>query len=299
MSSKTVIIITGPTAAGKTGLALEVAKHFNTSIISADSRQCFRELNIGVAKPDPEQLTQVKHYFINSHSIHDEVNASIFESMAIEWCNEIFLTRDTVVMCGGTGLYIKAFHEGLDEIPVVSVEIRSKIIENYNELGVSWLADRVREADPLFFVSGEMSNPQRMMRALEVIQSTGRSILSFRKQQKKQNPYRILEFGLHIPRNELYRRINERVDIMMESGLLDEAASLLPYQHLNALQTVGYSELFDYLKGKSSLEDSVSMIKQNTRHYAKRQMTWFNKNGNLIWLEDDFFNKILSDYQAS
>jgi tRNA dimethylallyltransferase len=298
MSSKTVIIITGPTAAGKTGLALEVAKHFNTSIISADSRQCFRELNIGVAKPDPAQLALVKHFFINSHSIHDEVNASIFESLAIEWCNEIFLTQDTAVMCGGTGLYIKAFHEGLDEIPVIGVEIRKKIMENYNEWGLPWLAESVREADPLFFASGEMSNPQRMMRALEVIQSTGRSILSYRKQQKKQKPFRILEFGLRIPRNDLYRRINERVDMMMESGLLDEAASLLPFQHLNALQTVGYSELFDYLKGKSGLEDSVSMIKQNTRHYAKRQMTWLNKNENLIWLENDFFNTILAAYPA-
>jgi tRNA dimethylallyltransferase len=299
MPSKTVIIITGPTAAGKTGLALEVAKHFNTSIISADSRQCFRELNIGVAKPDPVQLAQVKHYFINSHSIQDEVNASIFESLAIEWCNEIFLTRDIVVMCGGTGLYIKAFQEGLDEIPVINAEIRKKIIENYNEWGFSWLADRVREADPLFYASGEVSNPQRMMRALEVIQSTGRSILSFRKQQKKQNPYRILEFGLRIPRNDLYHRINVRVDFMMKSGLLDEAASMLPYQHLNALQTVGYTELFDFLKGKSSLEDSVSMIKQNTRRYAKRQITWFNKNEGLIWLEEDFFNKILANFEAS
>jgi tRNA dimethylallyltransferase len=298
MSSKTVIIITGPTAAGKSGLALEVAKYFNTSIISADSRQCFRELNIGVAKPDPAQLAQVKHFFINSHSIHEEVNASIFESLAIQWCDEIFLTRDTVIMCGGTGLYIKAFREGLDEIPVIDEGIRKKITGNYSERGFSWLVDCIRESDPLFFTSGEMANPQRMMRALEVIQSTGRSILSFRKQQKKQKPYRILEFGLRIPRKELYNRINERVDIMMDAGLLDEAVSLLPYQHLNALQTVGYSELFDYLKGKSSLEDSVSRIKQNTRHYAKRQVTWLNKNENLIWLEDDFFNKVIADYSA-
>jgi len=298
MYSKTVIIITGPTAAGKSGLALEVAKHFDTSIISADSRQCFRELNIGVAKPDPTQLGQVKHYFINSHSIHDEVNASIFESLAIQWCDEIFLTCDTVIMCGGTGLYIKAFREGLDEIPVIDEGIRKKIIGNYNERGFSWLTDCIRESDPLFFTSGEMANPQRMMRALEVIQSTGRSILSFRKQQKKQKPYRILEFGLRILRKELYNRINERVDSMMDAGLLDEAVSLLPYQHLNALQTVGYSELFDYLKGKSSLEDSVSRIKQNTRHYAKRQMTWLNKNEKLIWLDEDFFNKILSGYST-
>jgi tRNA dimethylallyltransferase len=296
MSPKTVIIITGPTASGKTELALEIAKHFNTSIISADSRQCFRELNIGVAKPDQAQLRQVKHFFINSHSIHDEVNASIFESLAMQWCDEIFLTNEIVVMCGGTGLYIKAFRDGLDEIPVIDELIRKKIIDNYNERGIPWLINSIREGDPLFFSSGEMANPQRMMRALEVIQSTGRSILSFRKQQKKQKPYRILEFGLRIARKELYRRINERVDIMMDSGLIDETAALLPYQHLNALQTVGYAELFDFLKGKSSLEDSVSRIKQNTRHYAKRQMTWLNKNEKLIWLEDDFFNKILSGY---
>jgi tRNA dimethylallyltransferase len=298
MSPKTVIIITGPTASGKTELALEVAKHFKTSIISADSRQCFRELNIGVAKPDPVQLGQVKHFFINSHSIHEEVNASIFESLAMQWCDEIFLTCDTVIMCGGTGLYIKAFREGLDEIPVIDEGIRKKIIENYNKQGISWLEESIREADPLFFTTGETANPQRMMRALEVIQSTGRSILSFRKQQKKQKPYRILEFGLRIPRKEMYSKINERVNIMMDLGLLDEAASLLPFQHLNALQTVGYSELFDYLKGKSSLEDSVSMIKQNTRHYAKRQMTWLNKNESLIWLEDDFFNKILARHSV-
>jgi tRNA dimethylallyltransferase len=298
MSPKTVVIITGPTASGKTELALEIAKHFNTSIISADSRQCFRELNIGVAKPDESQLRQVKHFFINSHSIHDEVNASIFESLAMQWCDEIFLTNEIVIMCGGTGLYIKAFRDGLDEIPVIDEEIRKKIIDNYNGRGISWLIDSIREEDPLFFSSGEIANPQRMMRALEVIQSTGRSILSFRKQQKKQKPYRILEFGLRIARKELYHRINERVDIMMDSGLLDEAATLLPYQHLNALQTVGYSELFDYLKGKSSLEDSVSRIKQNTRHYAKRQMTWLNKNEKLIWLDEDFFNKILSGYST-
>jgi len=298
MSPKTVVIITGPTASGKTELALEIAKHFNTSIISADSRQCFRELNIGVAKPDQSQLRQVKHFFINSHSIHDEVNASIFESLAMQWCDEIFLTNEIVIMCGGTGLYIKAFRDGLDEIPVIDEEIREKIIDNYNGRGISWLIDSIREEDPLFFSSGEIANPQRMMRALEVIQSTGRSILSFRKQQKKQKPYRILEFGLRIARKELYHRINERVDIMMDSGLLDEAATLLPYQHLNALQTVGYSELFDYLKGKSSLEDSVSRIKQNTRHYAKRQMTWLNKNEKLIWLDEDFFNKILSGYST-
>jgi tRNA dimethylallyltransferase len=293
MSPKTVIIITGPTASGKTELAIEVARHFNTSIISADSRQCFRELNIGVAKPSQEQLSAVNHFFVNSHSIREEMNAVIFESLAMQWCEEIFSTRDTLVISGGTGLYIKAFREGLDEIPVIDEGIRGKIIDNYRERGISWLQKSVQQSDPLFYESGEMTNPQRMMRALEVIQSTGRSIISYRKQQKKQKNFRVLEFGIRVPRNELYQRINLRVDKMMDAGLLEEVASLLPYQHLNALQTVGYSELFENLRGMSGLEESVSRIKQNTRHYAKRQITWMNKNENLIWMDDEYKKKIL------
>ena len=292
MSLKTVIIITGPTASGKTELAMEVARHFKTSIISADSRQCFRELNIGVAKPDPAQLQEVIHFFINSHSIQEEVNAALFESLAIQWCDEIFTAADTVVMSGGTGLYIKAFRDGLDEIPVIDENIRKEIQENYHSGGLSWLQESISQADPLFYRSGETANPQRMMRALEVIKSTGRSIISFRNHQKKQRNFRMLEFGVRLPRKELYQRIDARVDQMMEKGLLTEVNSLLPCQHLNALQTVGYTELFDHLQGRSSLEDSVARIKQNTRHYAKRQLTWMNKNENMIWLENDFLNKI-------
>jgi tRNA dimethylallyltransferase len=215
------------------------------------------------------------------------------ESLAMQWCEEIFSTRDTLVISGGTGLYIKAFREGLDEIPVIDEGIRGKIIDNYRERGISWLQKSVQQSDPLFYESGEMTNPQRMMRALEVIQSTGRSIISYRKQQKKQKNFRVLEFGIRVPRNELYQRINLRVDKMMDAGLLEEVASLLPYQHLNALQTVGYSELFENLRGMSGLEESVSRIKQNTRHYAKRQITWMNKNENLIWMDDEYKKKIL------
>jgi tRNA dimethylallyltransferase len=293
MFPKTVIIISGPTASGKTALAIEVARHYDTSIISADSRQCFRELNIGIAKPSPEQLSAVKHFFVNSHSIQEEVNASIFESLALSWCEEIFSRRDTLVMCGGTGLYIKSFREGLDEIPTIDEGIRRKIADQYHDLGISWLQNTIQHSDPLFYESGEMTNPQRMMRALEVIQSTGRSIITYRNQQKKQRNFRILEFAIRLPRKELYQRINHRVDQMMNAGLLEEVSSLLPYQHLNALQTVGYTELFQYLQGRSGLEESVSLIKQNTRHYAKRQMTWLNKNKDLIWLEDDFKKNIL------
>jgi tRNA dimethylallyltransferase len=202
-------------------------------------------------------------------------------------------------MSGGTGLYIKAFREGLDEIPSIGEGIREKIQESYEEHGISWLKDIIHKEDPLFYESGETANPQRMMRALEVIRSTGRSIISFRSRQKKQRPFRILEFGIRLPRKELYKRINERVDRMMDEGLLDEVVSLLPYQHLNALQTVGYTELFNYLKGNTRLIEAVSLIKQNTRHYAKRQITWMNKNKSLLWLEDDFLDKVLNVYSGS
>ena len=294
MSSKTVIIITGPTASGKTDLAIGIARHFNTSIISADSRQCFRELNAGVAKPDTAQLEMVKHFFINSHSIQEDVNAAVFENLAMQWSGQIFSERDTVVVCGGTGLYLRAFCEGLDEIPVIDEGIRKNILAHYRDQGLPWLKENIRLLDPLFYTSGETDNPQRMMRALEVIQSTGRSLLSFRSHQKKQRPFRILQFGIRLPRKELYQRINQRVDLMMEKGLLDEVKSLVPFRHLNALQTVGYSELFEYIQGKISFEESISLIKQNTRHYAKRQMTWLNKNDELVWLDDDYLNRIIT-----
>jgi tRNA dimethylallyltransferase len=291
---KTVIIITGPTASGKTELAIRVAKHFCTSIISADSRQCFRELNIGVAKPSATQLQDVRHHFINSHSIHEEVNAAIFESLALKWCEEIFSSHDIVVMVGGTGLYIRAFRDGLDEIPVISEGIRSLIAELYQEKGIQGLRDLARDTDPDYFAGGEIANPQRLMRALEVIKSTGRSILTFQQKQKKQRPFNIIEFALRVPRNELYKRINERVDRMISEGLLDEVKSLFPYRHLNALQTVGYSELFEFLEGKAGLDESISRIKQNTRHYAKRQVTWLNKNKELTWLDADYMKNLLN-----
>jgi tRNA dimethylallyltransferase len=296
MPPKTVIIITGPTASGKTELAMDLARFFRTSIISADSRQCFRELNIGVAKPSAEQLAEIPHAFINSHSITEEVNAAIFESLAMSFCDREFETHDVVIMCGGTGLYIKAFREGLDEIPHVNENIRKKIQSSYDENGLDWLKESIRIADPIFYETGEMANPQRMMRALEVIQSTGLSIISFRNRQTKHRSFRILEFAISLPRNEIYNRIDSRVEKMMQQGLLDEVISLLPFQHLNALQTVGYTELFAYLQGVSTLEESVRKIKQNTRHYAKRQITWMKKNENLIWIEDDLFKKILSYY---
>lgn len=278
MKTKTCLIVCGPTAIGKTSYGIELAIRHNTAIISADSRQCFKELNIGVAKPSDEQLRKVKHYFINSHSIHDEVNARIFEEYALKTVNTIFEKNDVAIMVGGTGLYIKAFAEGLDGIPEVNESIRKEINENYLTNGFDWLKNELKNQDPLFFEKGEIKNPQRMLRALEVKMSAGKSILDFHSQKKVKRNFEIKVRLLELPREQLYQNINKRVDQMMESGLLKEAESLYSSKHLNALQTVGYKELFDYFEGKYSLEKAVEEIKKNTRHYAKRQLTWFRKN---------------------
>jgi tRNA dimethylallyltransferase len=280
---QTCIIIAGPTAVGKTAVAIEVARHFNTAIISADSRQCFKEMTIGVAKPSPEELQQVHHYFINSHSIHDDVNAAVFEQYALQAASEIFQQNDVAVVTGGTGLYIKAFCEGLDDMPPVSPALRESITEQYEQQGLAWLQQQVQQHDPLYYATGEIQNPQRLIRALEVMQATGRSIRSFQQGKKAARDFRIIKWALELPKPELHARINARVDMMMQQGLLKEVESLLPFKHMNALQTVGYSELFDYFDGKMSLEQAIERIKINTRHYAKRQMTWFKKDTSFEW----------------
>ena len=281
--NKTVVIIAGPTAVGKTSVAIQLAKHFQTQIISADSRQCFTELTIGVARPSPEELQEVTHHFIASHSINEEVTAVTFEQFALQQINSLFEQHDIVILVGGTGLYIKAFCEGLDMIPEIDPFIRQQVIQSYNEKGISWLQQQLLEKDTAFYTSGEMQNPQRMMRALEVVLSTGHSVLSFRKGEKAIRDFNIIKIGLELPREELHRNIHCRVDTMMEAGLLDEVKRLAPFQHLNALQTVGYAELFDNLDKKISLEKAVEQIKTHTRQYAKRQMTWFKKDSEIQW----------------
>lgn len=281
--TKTVIIIAGPTAVGKTAVAIQLARYFNTEIISADSRQCFKELNIGVARPSTEELREVKHHFIASHSIHETVTAAGFEQFALQKVQELFLQHDVVIMVGGTGLYIKAFCEGLDVMPEIDPAIRQSIITAYEEKGINWLQEQLKVKDPAFAAAGEMQNPQRMMRALEVKESTGQSILSFRKGEKAQRDFNIIKIGLELPKEELHRNIHSRVDQMIQVGLVEEVKQLLPYKQLNALQTVGYIELFDYLDGKWTLEEAVERIKINTRQYAKRQLTWFKKDKEIKW----------------
>ena len=280
---KTVIIIAGPTAVGKTAIAIDVAKHFQTEIISADSRQCFKEMNIGVARPSLAELQEVEHHFIASHSIHEEVTAVTFELYALKKVGELFQQHDIVVMTGVTGLYIKAFCEGLDLVPDIPKQIRDAIITNYDQLGLEWLQNEIKLKDPEFYQSGEIQNPQRIMRALEVKEATGKSILYFRKGKKQERDFEIKKIGLELPKEILRQRIDKRVDQMMDAGLLDEVKQLQPFRQLNALQTVGYAELFDYLDGKFSLNKAIEQIKIHTRQYAKRQITWFKKDQEIKW----------------
>ncbi len=284
---KTCIVISGPTAVGKTSLAISVAKHFSTQIISSDSRQCYKELTIGVAKPSQDELAAVPHHFINSHSIHDTVNAAVFEKYSLEKVKEIFSKTDVAIIVGGTGLYTKTFCEGIDPVPIVSPGIREDIISNFEKGGLEWLQAEVKKNDPFYFSKGEIHNPHRLIRALEVVMSSGKSILEFQTQKSQPRDFNIIPIGLELPREELYQRINSRVDQMILDGLVEEVRSLINYQSLNALQTVGYRELFDYFSEKISLEEAIESIKTSTRHYAKRQMTWFKKDTTIQWTSPD------------
>ena len=283
MSNHTVYIIVGPTAVGKTSFAISLAQHLKTEIISADARQCYAELSIGVARPSLEELSKVPHHFIASHSVNETVNAQVFENYALAKADELFKTHHSAVMVGGTGLYIKAFCEGLDLIPAIDPAIREDIIKQYEKLGLRWLQKEVSVKDPMYWAKGEQQNPQRLMRALEVMLGTGASIVSFQIKNKITRPFNIVKVGLELPRAQLYERINQRVISMVENGLETEVRNLLPQNHLNALQTVGYSEWMPYFEGNLSKEKVIENIQQNTRHYAKRQMTWFKKDSEITW----------------
>ncbi|MFT3933379.1 MAG: tRNA (adenosine(37)-N6)-dimethylallyltransferase MiaA [Chitinophagaceae bacterium] len=293
MPQKTCIVVVGPTAVGKTSLAIALAQHYNTAIISADSRQCFKELHIGVAKPTEQQLQQVKHYFINSHSITEDVNAGSFEQYALQAADEIFSQHDIAIMAGGTGLYVKAFCEGMDLIPSADIALRNIITNLYNEQGIEWLQQQIRDKDPEWYAVGEIQNPQRMMRALEVVMQTGKSILSFQQAVKAERNFRIIKVGLNLPRAALYHNINTRVDEMIDAGLEDEVRALLPYRNRNALQTVGYREIFECIDGLVDRNTAITNIKTNTRHYAKRQLTWFAKDSAINWFSPLDYSQLI------
>ncbi|MEY3060451.1 MAG: tRNA ((37)-N6)-dimethylallyltransferase MiaA [Bacteroidota bacterium] len=273
-------MVAGPTAVGKTAAAIALAKQYNTSIVSADSRQCFKELKIGVARPTETELAEVKHYFIANHSIHESITAGSFAREAKQYLEEIFKTNDTAIVCGGTGLYIKALVEGLDEIPAVPSTIREQVIQLYEKEGIDALRNRLLSLDPEFEKQGDTNNPNRMMRALEVVLHTRTPIHQFQINAENRgidNLYNIVYKVVDLPRATLYDRINARVDQMMREGLEAEAKSVYPFKELTALQTVGYKELFDFFDGLCSREYAIEKIKQHTRNYAKRQITWFKR----------------------
>ena len=293
-----LVVVAGPTASGKTAAAISLAKHYQTSILSADSRQCFREMTIGVAKPTVDELAQVPHYFINSHSITDHIDAAGYESYGLNILRDLFSHANIVILVGGTGLYIKALCEGIDSMPPINELIRAEVRNMYEQHGLKGIGERLEMEDPLFASTGEMKNPQRVMRALEVVLQTGKSIRTFQQRQSEGRFFNTIFLGMDVPRETLHQRINTRVDDMMKAGLLHEVKSLLPYRNLNALQTVGYKELFDHFDGRLSLDEAVDQIKIHTRQYAKRQMTWFRKVEGINWFSPTDIQSMISCIDA-
>lgn len=282
---KTLIVIVGPTAVGKTSFSITLATKLHTEIISADSRQIFREMNIGTAKPSPEELAAVPHHFINTHSISEPYDAAQFGEEALKTIEDIFQRHEVAILCGGSGLYIKAVCEGFDDIPEVPGEIRRQLVEEYEKQGIEWLQKKMAALDPELLPRLDKQNPHRLIRALEVKIGTGKSIADFQKKEKRQHDFSIVKIGLELEREMLYKRIDDRMDAMIAAGLFEEAGALYPYRSINALQTVGYQEVFDFIEGKYDYEEAVRLLKRNSRRYAKRQLTWFKRDDTIRWVD--------------
>ena len=287
MKKKYLISVVGPTAIGKTELAIRLAEHFDAEILSSDSRQFFREMRIGTAVPSEEELNRVRHHFVQSRSIFEQYSVGAFEKDALSLLEEEFKTHDVMIMVGGSGLYVDAVLNGLDEFPKIDPSVRQKLIAELNELGLTHLQDKLKSIDPVAFEQIDIQNGQRVIRALEICEGTGRPFSSFWLNTKKKRDFEAIKIGLHAQRELVYERINRRVDAMMEQGLLEEARKLYPNRELNALQTVGYKELFEFFEGLLTLQEAVSEIKKNTRRFAKRQGTWFRRDDEITWFEHD------------
>ena len=283
MELNTLIVIAGPTASGKTAAAIEIAKHYNTVVVSADSRQFYREMSIGTAKPNTIELSATKHYFIDNLSITEIFTAGDYEKECLKLLDGLFQQHNKVILVGGSGLFIKAVCEGFDEFPDAIPGVRESLIKALENDGMGHLQEKLMGVDPEYYSQVDLNNSQRVIRALEVFESTGKPYSSFRRSALNARPFQTIKFGLNLQRELLYRRINQRVDDMVRRGLIAEARGLLPCRHLNALHTVGYTELFDYFDGKTDLDTAIALIKQNTRRFAKRQLTWFNKEKDINW----------------
>ena len=288
-----LIVISGPTAVGKTDTGVELAKVFNTEIISADSRQFYKELRIGTAAPTQDEMQGIKHHFIGNLSIHDYYNVSKFENEVLESLKQLFKKNKYAILLGGSGLYINAVCEGIDELPDADVSLREKLNFEFNRNGIEYLRDKLKQLDPEFFAIVDKSNHKRLMRAIEVCITTGKTYSSLRLNEVKQRDFDIIKIGLNRDRQELFDRINNRVDIMIKNGLEGEARNLFPFRELNALKTVGYKELFEHFENKISLEQAITNIKTNTRRYAKRQLTWFKNDDLIKWFHPDETEKIV------
>lgn len=293
-AEKTLIVIVGPTASGKTALAIELAKKFKTNIISADSRQFFKEIPIGTAAPTKEQLKEVSHYFIGNLSITDNYNVSQFEKDALQLLDKEWKNHDQLIMVGGSGLYVNAVCKGIDDLPDPDKELRKKLNEYYERDGIEAIQLKLKELDPEYYKNVDVNNPKRLLRAIEVCLQTGNTYTSLRKNKPKKRDFQIIKLGLEIERNILNERINKRTDEMVKSGWLDEARTVYPYRQLNALNTVGFKELFAYFDGKMTFKDATEKIKTNTRRFAKRQMTWFKKDAGISWFNPKDKEKIIS-----
>ncbi|WP_375578184.1 tRNA (adenosine(37)-N6)-dimethylallyltransferase MiaA [Marivirga tractuosa] len=296
---KTIVILAGPTAVGKTSLSIQLAKRFQTEIISADSRQFYKEMQIGTAKPTEEEMGGVLHHFVNSHNIQDDYNVGHFEKDALKLLDDLFKKHDMVFVVGGSGLYVKALCEGIDDMPTIPVEIRQKLNAEFEQNGIEYLQKEVAQCDPEYFEIVDQQNPQRLIRALELYRATGKNMSYYRAQENKiERPFNIIKIGLERPREELYDRINLRMDQMIAEGLFEEAEKLYPFKNLNALQTVGYSEIFGFLDGEYDRKEAIRLLKRNSRRYAKRQMTWFKKDEEFVWFSAEDKGKVI-DYLES
>ncbi len=295
----TLIVIVGPTASGKTALALRLASFFSTEIISADSRQVYREMNIGTAKPSDDELAHIPHHFINIKSITEDYDAGTFARDARNVVDELLSKKPYAILCGGSGLYVKALLEGFDELPAVPASIRNEIGDSYKQKGLAWLQEEVRSSDPEYFEIVDRQNPQRLMRALEVIRSSGAPYSQFRKKEKVSLPFDVLKIGLNVPRDVLYSRIDARMDEMIANGLFAEAEKFFTSRHLNALQTVGYQEIFGFMEGAYDREEAIRLLKRNSRNYAKRQMTWFRKDADIHWFAPEDWEAIIDFIKTS
>lgn len=293
MNTKTLIVIVGPTGSGKTDLSIRVAEHYACPIISTDSRQFYRGIPIGTAQPDNEQLERVEHHFIASHELTDDFNCGAYEVAALKRLEELFYKHDTVVAVGGSGLYVKALCEGMDDLPEVEPALRQQLSDRLKREGLEALAEQLRELDPTFYEVVDRKNPARVLRALEVCIATGKPYSALRTGVKRERPFNIVKIGVTMERAVLYERINRRVDIMVEAGLEQEARKVYPLRHLNSLQTVGYREMFDYFDGAISRDEAIELIKRNSRRYAKRQLTWFGRDGEIEWFLPSETEKIV------